>query len=221
MIDISQLFKDRKKKISALKAYGFKLKGGKYYYAESILEGQFEVRVTVSDDVKVEVYDMFAECNYYLHTVKEACGGFVGEVRGEYERILSDISSKCFDKAMPYREDAAKYVFAYAKQTYGGKPEFLWKDDDTSCIIRRKDNKKWYALFMQIERKKLGIDGDGLIEILDLRAPKEEIPKLVDKKNYFGGWHMNKKTWITVPLDGRVPAEVICSLLDLSFTLAK
>jgi predicted DNA-binding protein (MmcQ/YjbR family) len=31
---------------------------------------------------------------------------------------------------------------------------------------------------------------------------------------------MNKQSWITVVLDGRVNAEVICWLLDMSFDLA-
>jgi predicted DNA-binding protein (MmcQ/YjbR family) len=221
MLNITQLFKGRKKKISALKTYGFKARKGGYYYAESILDGQFEVRVTVADDnVSAEVYDVFAECNYYLHTVEDASGGFVGSVRAEYERILQDISDKCFEKAVPYAGEITRQIMAYAKATYGGKPEYLWEDDD-SAIIRRKDNKKWYALFMKIEKSKLGIEGDGKIEILDIRAPKEEIARLVDKKNYFGGWHMNKKSWITVPLDGRVNTEVICWLVDISYELAK
>ena len=32
---------------------------------------------------------------------------------------------------------------------------------------------------------------------------------------------MNKKHWITLPLDGTLPAEEICAMLDTSYALAK
>jgi predicted DNA-binding protein (MmcQ/YjbR family) len=220
MLDLTQIFRGRKYKASALKTYGFTLKNGEYCYAESILDGQFEVRVRVNGEgVFVSVFDLSFGDNYFLHTVEGASGGFVGEVRAEYERIVSDISDKCFEKAAPFACDAAKAVVAYAKKTYRSDLEFLWKDDE-NAILRRRDNKKWYAVFMKVEWKKLKLSGEGKAEIVDLLAPREEIARLVDGKNYLGGWHMNKKSWITVPLDGRVPAEVICWLLDMSYSLA-
>jgi predicted DNA-binding protein (MmcQ/YjbR family) len=220
MSDLTEIFRGRKYKASALKTYGFTLRGGVYCYAENILDGQFEVRVRVGKEgVSATVFDLFADDNYYLHTVEGASGGFVGEVRGEYERILYDISDKCFERATPFVCETAKAVVAYAKKTYHSQLEFLWKDDD-NAILRRKDNKKWYAVFMKVGWEKLKLEGEGKAEIVDLLAPKEEIDRLVDGKNYLRGWHMNKKSWITVPLDGRVPAEVICWLLDMSYTLA-
>jgi predicted DNA-binding protein (MmcQ/YjbR family) len=166
------------------------------------------------------VYDNFAEDNYYLHLVEEATGGFVGSVRAEYESLLEQISENCFKPAFVFGE-AGKKVADYAKRKYFSKLEFLWKDDVKDAILRRGDNKKWYAVFMCVQRKKLGIDGDGEIPIIDLRAPREELAHLIDGKNYFKAWHMNKQTWLTIPLDGRVSPEVICWFLDLSYTLAK
>ncbi|MDE7400427.1 MAG: MmcQ/YjbR family DNA-binding protein, partial [Clostridia bacterium] len=34
-------------------------------------------------------------------------------------------------------------------------------------------------------------------------------------------YHMNKKHWLTIPLDGTVPIGEICSRLDQSYILAK
>ena len=33
------------------------------------------------------------------------------------------------------------------------------------------------------------------------------------------GYHMNKRHWLTIPLDGRCPADQIKSLIDLSYRL--
>jgi predicted DNA-binding protein (MmcQ/YjbR family) len=221
MIDLIQLFRGRKYKISALKKFGFKERGGQYFYSENILDGQFEVRVKINNEgVSATVYDLLAGDNYYLHTVEGAAGGFVAQVREEYERIIGDISEKCFEKGSSFSCDVSRAVVAYAKKTYRSDLEFLWKDDD-NAILRRRDNKKWYAVFMKVAWEKLGLSGEGKAEIVDLMAPREEIARLVDGKNYLPGWHMNKKTWITIPLDGRVPAEVVCWVLDLSYVLAK
>ena len=44
---------------------------------------------------------------------------------------------------------------------------------------------------------------------------------MIDKKRYFPGWHMNKKHWYTIILDGSVSTEEICSRIDESYRLAK
>ncbi|MDE7087180.1 MAG: MmcQ/YjbR family DNA-binding protein [Clostridia bacterium] len=221
MLDIKQLFYGRKAEIKALKEYGFApADGGGYICRKDIVDGQFYLEVTVKDgEVKATVYDKEAECPYYLFAVEGAEGAFVGEVRSEYERVLNEISDRCFSAAEVYREGTAKKVINYARKKYRTDLEFLWHDE--TAVMRRRDNGKWYLLLMQVKREKLGLDGEGVIEITDLRAPAEEIKKLIDGVNYLPAYHMNKKSWITVPLDGRVNAEIICAMVDMSYEIAK
>jgi predicted DNA-binding protein (MmcQ/YjbR family) len=115
--------------------------------------------------------------------------------------------------------EVGKAVAKYAGRKYHSELEFLWKEDDCA-ILRRRGNKKWYAVFMCVQKSKLGLDGDDKIPIVDLRVPKSEIARLADNKNYFKAWHMNKQNWITIPLDGRVNAEVINWLLDISYDIS-
>ena len=219
MTDIKGLFYGRTADKKAMGEFGFIKENNAYKYSESILGGQFLLTVTVrGDEVSAEVYDVEAESPYILHTVEGAEGAFVGEVRAEYDRVLAALSESCFSRAEIYRERTAKAVFKYAEKKYGTPPEFLWGDEN--CIMRRKDNRKWYLLFMIVDRKRLGLEGEGKIEIADLRAPKEEIAHLLDGVNYISAYHMNKKSWFTVPLDGRVSAEVIYALIDMSYELA-
>ena len=55
---------------------------------------------------------------------------------------------------------------------------------------------------------------------MDLRLSPELMEATVDGKKYFPGWHMNKKNWYTVMLDGSLPTEEIFSRIDESYRLA-
>ncbi|MBQ8295198.1 MAG: MmcQ/YjbR family DNA-binding protein, partial [Clostridia bacterium] len=43
----------------------------------------------------------------------------------------------------------------------------------------------------------------------------------VDNQRFFMGYHMNKKHWYTLLLDGSIPTEEICRRIDESYLLAK
>ena len=59
-----------------------------------------------------------------------------------------------------------------------------------------------------------------MVEILDLRANPDEVDSIVDNKKYFPGYHMNKKHWITIILDGSVPEKELYKKIDISYSLA-
>lgn len=86
---------------------------------------------------------------------------------------------------------------------------------------RRKDTNKWYGVMLTISRRKLGFDSDKTAEIINLKGRTEDIERLVDNKRYFPGWHMNKKHWFTVVLDGTVILSEICKRIDESYLLVK
>lgn len=76
-----------------------------------------------------------------------------------------------------------------------------------------------YGALLVVQKAKLGIKEDGFIEIIDLSLEPEKIEKLIDNKKYFAGYHMNKKHWITIKLDGSVNIEEIYELLDNSYNI--
>ena len=45
-------------------------------------------------------------------------------------------------------------IFQYVKEQYGTEPEYLWKKDPDSAVLRHK-NGKWYAIIMAVEKKTL------------------------------------------------------------------
>lgn len=216
------IFKNKTVNLEKLIKYGFEQEGNRYIYSSEIFDNQFKMTVTVdgSGEVQTELFDLEAEEVYTLHLVTEASGEFVGKVRAEYEKVLQGIAENCFESNI-FRENCAHKVIEYAREKYGDELEFLWERYPDAAVLRRKDNQKWYALFMTIPKSKLGLDSDELAEIIDLRFDVDELPKKVDGERYFPGYHMNKKHWITMLLDGSVPFEEILNYLDESYKSAK
>lgn len=113
------------------------------------------------------------------------------------------------------RED----IINEAKKRYKSVDEHLWAKAPNDFILRRGDNKKWFAVVMNIDRDKLGLAGGGRVDILDVKADSEMIALLAGTSGYFPGYHMNKNCWLTVLLDGTVDRQNIFSLLDTSYEL--
>ena len=218
---LQQILSDRRADPEKLRAYGFRKTDGAYLYEQPLLSGAFTLRVRVrADGVDACLIDAATDEPYTLFLVEDAQGSFIGEVRAAYCDALSAVAEACFAKTV-FQSGYSQSVIEYARNTYGDELEFLWEKSPKNAILRRKDNRKWYAALLTIAKSKLGAFPDEEIEVLDLRAAPEAIPDMVDGKRVFAGYHMNKKHWITLPLDGTLPAEEICAMLDTSYALAK
>ena len=215
-------FESRTLNCEKLIKFGFEKVGDIYAYSTEVFDNQFKMTVKIdgNGEVETELLDLTAEEVYTLHLVAEASGEFVGRVRSEYEKILNEIAEKCFDSSI-FEGRCSHKVIEYAREKYGDELEFLWKKYPDAAVLRRKDNKKWYALFMTIPKAKLGLDISESAEIIDVRFDVDELPKKVDGERYFPGYHMNKKHWLTMLLDGSVPIEEILTYIDESYKLAK
>ena len=49
----------------------------------------------------------------------------------------------------------------------------------------------------------------------------EKVEKIVDHKKYYPGWHMNKKYWYTIILDGSISLKDIYKCIDESYQMTK
>ena len=116
---------------------------------------------------------------------------------------------------LSYRDD----ILMYAAEQYGTEPEYLWMKYPEYAVLRHADNKKWYAILMNVEREKLGLSGEGAVDILDIKCEPIMGASLLFEKGFLPAYHMNKGNWITVLLDGTVDKETIFSLLTLSFDM--
>ena len=111
-----------------------------------------------------------------------------------------------------------KEIFEYVKKQYGTIPEYLWSSSPDSAVLRHQ-NGKWYAVIMNVERSKLGLDGDGTVEIIDVKCDPEMTGMIIQTYGFLPGYHMNKQHWITILLDGTVGESKTLDFLDMSYDL--
>ena len=109
-------------------------------------------------------------------------------------------------------------IFEYVKKQYGTVPEYLWKESPESAVLRHS-NGKWYAVIMQVEKSRLGLEGDTKVDIIDVKCDPDMVGLLTQTYGFLPGYHMNKKYWITMLLDGTVSEAKILDFLDMSYDL--
>lgn len=110
-------------------------------------------------------------------------------------------------------------LLKYAKRTYGSAPDHPFPTAPEYFVLRHEGGGRWYALFMVIPRERLGLYGEGTVEVVNLKCDPLLAGSLRDGVGIFPGWHMNHVNWITVLLDGTVSFQDLTPLLDLSYRL--
>lgn len=112
-------------------------------------------------------------------------------------------------------------ILAYAKKTYHSVPDAPFRTAPSYLVLRHDDTRKWYALFMDVPREKLGLTGGGHVDILNLKCSPILTGSLRMDKGFLPAYHMHRESWITILLDGTVAARDIFPLLDMSYTLTQ
>lgn len=111
-------------------------------------------------------------------------------------------------------------VLAGAKEQFGTEPEYLWSSDPGVAVLRRPDNRKWYALLMEVPRTRLGLPGDGAVWVMNVKCDPLLTGALRSRAGFLPAYHMNKERWISILLEGEVSLAEGLQLLALSYTLA-
>ena len=120
------------------------------------------------------------------------------------------------DKRPAFRKD----IEEYAKEHFGSETEHLWARTPTDGILRRADNGKWYAVFMTVGRDKLGLPGEGKTDILNIKSSELLSGSLLKEDCILPAYHMNKKKWLTVLLDGTASMQLAVGCLRMSYDMA-
>ena len=203
-----------------LKEYGFVHQNGLWCYTTSVFDGEFRLKVLIKENlITTELIEVSTDEPYTLHLVQSANGKFVGKIRQEYDDILEDIVNSCFEFEV-FEFKQAWEIIEYVKSKYRSEIEYLWEKFPRNAVCRRADNKKWYLAILSVRADKLGFDSDEIIEVIDIRADKERVPQLLKSDNIYPAYHMNKKSWITIVLDGSMNISQIFKMIDESYNLA-
>lgn len=111
-------------------------------------------------------------------------------------------------------------IMDFITREYSDKPEYLFETSDTA-VFRKGKRKKWYAVVMNISRSKLGLKSDEKVAVLNVKLNPNDVALLVDHKGYFPAYHMNKKHWCTLILDGTLSDDEVFSAICCSYSLVK
>ncbi|MCO5396671.1 MmcQ/YjbR family DNA-binding protein [Ralstonia soli] len=112
-------------------------------------------------------------------------------------------------------------VFDYIKKKYHVVPDYPWDRYPSYAVFRHSGDQKWFCLLMNVPRSKLGLDGEGVVDVIDVKARVEVVGALRKRPGFLPAYHMNKEHWVTVVLDGSVPEDEVFEVIDDSFELTK
>ena len=222
MREIKDFIKNKKINLKRFKEFGFKLIDNSYYYHTFLLKNQFKMtaKINLDNSIFTEIIDTETNEPYVLHLLEMKRNGYSEKVYKEYSEVLEKIKKKCFEDEI-FKANYTKEIINYIKNKYGDELEFLWEKSPKNAVVRRKSSNKWYVGLLTISKRKISLNSDEIIEIINLHNNPEEIKKLIDYKKYFPAYHMNKKHWCTICLDGTVELEKIYKKIDISYELAK
>ena len=214
MFEIFKAYQFNSKKA---KEYGFVENQGVWTYSSTILQGDFLMMVTVEDgDLSFQVYDQETRDLYPQVQMESMRGTFVGSVREACLEVLYGIRKACFD-VQDFIYPQTKRIMTRVQEKYENQLEYLWEKSPDTAILRHENNQKWYAVLMKISWDKLEKGREGLVEAVNLKH--DQVSDLLVKKGIYPAFHMNKRYWISVPLDDSLSDEEILELIEKSWNL--
>lgn len=113
------------------------------------------------------------------------------------------------------KEEIVKYI----QENYGITYDNPFSDIE-AMIFRHKDNRKWFAILMQVKEEKIKGAGKNNIDILDVKIDPLIREPILKKKGVYVAYHMNKVHWITIDI-ANIEKSDFEFLLDLSYNLTK
>ena len=201
-----------------LNGFGFKEEAEKLIYRKEILDSNFLIEIVFANNqLTIEVYDLEFDEIYSLFSVDSAVGETVQNIREHVENLLSSILGLADES-----EKISLEVIDYCNNKYGkNQVNPFKKHSDIFAMVNEKN--KWYALFLDVEYNKLNKNTDitTKVKILNVKYPTDRILKIIDNKNIFPAYHMNKKHWISIVIDKNIKLETIKELIDISYSLVK
>lgn len=106
-----------------------------------------------------------------------------------------------------------EYIF----ERFKVKADYPFADDNETAVFRHKENRKWFGLAMRISPSKLGLSGEGEIEVVNLKCPPVLMGSFLGERGFYPAYHMNKAHWLSVCLEDNTDENKLKFLIDISF----
>lgn len=107
-------------------------------------------------------------------------------------------------------------IYDYVDKQYRIEPEYFLEDNPSNVVLRHQ-NGQCFAVFMQVEKQKLGLLGKDIVDIMNVKCDPELLGILMQTKGVLPGYQMDREQWLSVILDGTVRDASVLDLLDMSY----
>ena len=110
---------------------------------------------------------------------------------------------------------------SYILSAFGIAPDHPFARYPDISVYRHPGNRKWFAAQMTVPKTTLGISGDSMIDIVNVKCDPEVLLSFRNQPGIYPAYHMNRNHWLTVTLDGRADNGTTEFLLGISYDLTK
>lgn len=114
-----------------------------------------------------------------------------------------------------YRED----VLQFAAETFHTTAEYLFRRSPQAAVLRHAGSRKWYAAILPVSRKALGIGGEGMVDVVNVKCEPLMLGSWLMQPGFLPAYHMAKGNWVSILLDGSVEQSQVFAALRMSYTL--
>ena len=89
-------------------------------------------------------------------------------------------------------------ILAYVREKFGTEPEYPWARYPHYAVLRHQQGRKWYALIMDVPPDRLGLAGDGPVEIINLKSDGALDLLISGTPGILPAYHMDKRHWVSI-----------------------
>ena len=113
-------------------------------------------------------------------------------------------------------------IINFALSLEGAMADKPFPEDFDTTVLRHADTGKWFGIIMHISGNKVGLSPDIKVDVMNVKCkPEDTFTAREISSGILPAYHMNKKHWISILLDGTVERELTEALLENSYELTK
>lgn len=116
---------------------------------------------------------------------------------------------------MTLKNDVCNFI----KNQYNVTPEVLWVKYPNYLVFRNKQNKKWFAIIMNVTKNKLGLNGNEFVDILNVKCDNIATKMFTEQEGIMPAYHMNKQNWVSILLNGKCNKNTVFFMIEQSYLM--
>ena len=110
-------------------------------------------------------------------------------------------------------------ISEYICREFGAAADRPFQSSPDALAFRAAGSAKWFALLMRVPGRKLGLETEGPVWALDLKGDPDFIVHVTSQPGFLPAYHMNRRNWLTVLLDGSADPALLKNCIAESYRL--